>query len=266
MCSESSRHYTLNMALGEDAREQAKFHLENALACLEMGAEECAETNAIEAQSILEGVKFADLIESKDYIELSEKPHVKGWGKALGRNLQFRQAMAEISLRAWEIEEGDIVEYMFYPDPHWHRAIVAWNNDEGQFVLQTFREEEVNYFKEQGMSDYCTLENVYDIRVEDESGKFPSDYECESTVLSAEEAAAYLVKNKAKNDEEAIDRAMNAMCYEIQNYLGVTDGGFADRYFSGNREENIRNIMQKYIDAERKDCEETDWAHTKNKN
>ena len=248
------------MALGEDAREQAKFHLENALACLEMGAEECAETNAIEAQSILEGVKFADLIESKDYIELSEKQGITLTDK-------IKNARSEISLRAWEIEEGDTVEYMFYPDPHWHRAIVAWNNDEGQFVLQTFREKEVNYFKEQGMSDYCMLENVYDIRHADENGKFPSDYECESTVLSAEEAEVYLVKNQGvTNDEEAIDRAMNAMCYEIQNYLGVTDGGFADRYFSGNREENIRNIMQKYIDAERKDCEETDWAHTKNKN
>ena len=225
-----------------------------------MGAEECAETNAIEAQSILEGVKFADLIESKDYIELSENKIGRDM-KAIGKKIQN-----EISLKAWEIDVGDTVEYMFYPDPHWHRAIVAWNNDEGKFVLQTFREKEVNYFKEQGISDYCLLENVYDIRHADENEKFPSDYECESTVLSAEEAAVYLVKNKAKNDEEAIDRAMNAMCYEIQNYLGVTDGGFADRYFSGNREENIRNIMQKYIDAERKDCEETDWAHTKNKN
>lgn len=127
-------------------KERALFHLENAIACLKWDFEEDAKTNAIEAQQLLKGAKFADLVEGKDYIDLEK-----------------RTANSNMIGHPEGVEEGDIVEYRYYPDPKMHRAIVAWNAEEGRYVLQTFRREEVNQFKADEISDYCDLEQADEI-------------------------------------------------------------------------------------------------------
>ena len=178
--------------ISRQKKEKALFHLENAIACLKWGFEEDAETNAIEAQSILEGVKFADLIEGKDYIDLEKRQTVicadcgnvaKLWSEdestrpashcgcwadceecgtitGIERCNCPKTANSNMIGHPEGVEEGDIVEYRYYPDPKMHRAIVAWNAEEGRYVLQTFRREEVNRFKADGISDYCDLDQA----------------------------------------------------------------------------------------------------------
>lgn len=46
------------------------------------------------------------------------------------------------------------------------------------------------------------------------------------------------------------ESALNAACADIQQQLGVTDGGFASLWFCGEREEMILSILSDYITAE----------------
>lgn len=50
---------------------------------------------------------------------------------------------------------------------------------------------------------------------------------------------------------KAVDEALNAMAFEVQTLLGVTDGGFAAAYFSdGELEQTMRESLAKYLIAE----------------
>lgn len=45
--------------------------------------------------------------------------------------------------------------------------------------------------------------------------------------------------------EDAVEDAINAGCRRIQDYLGVTDGGFAGVYFSGL--EHRKKLLEVFI-------------------
>ena len=50
---------------------------------------------------------------------------------------------------------------------------------------------------------------------------------------------------------KAVDDALNAMAFEVQTLLGVTDGGFAAAYFSDDElERTMRESLAKYLIAE----------------
>ena len=107
--------------------------------------------------------KFQDLVEGRDYIDLEK-----------------RTANSNMIGHPEGVEEGDIVEYRYYPDPKMHRAIVAWNAEEERYVLQTFRQEEVNQFKADGISDYCDLDQADEIIILGSTSQFKETKDIES--------------------------------------------------------------------------------------
>jgi hypothetical protein len=52
--------------------------------------------------------------------------------------------------------------------------------------------------------------------------------------------------------ETLADNALNSAIKEIQDELGVDDGGFAGIYFSGEKWDTLRKELELYIQAELK--------------
>jgi hypothetical protein len=50
--------------------------------------------------------------------------------------------------------------------------------------------------------------------------------------------------------DEIVDAAIDAACASIQTAIGQTDGGFAAHYLSGADYQTLRNIFQRYAEAE----------------
>jgi len=50
--------------------------------------------------------------------------------------------------------------------------------------------------------------------------------------------------------DRAVDAAFNVAIASIQNALGVTDGGWAGMWFTGDRERDMLNLLGDYYDSE----------------
>jgi hypothetical protein len=56
--------------------------------------------------------------------------------------------------------------------------------------------------------------------------------------------------------DDYIDDAIDAAVAVIQSELGQTDGGFAAHYLSGADYQILRNILQRYAEAEKANLQE----------
>lgn len=57
-------------------------------------------------------------------------------------------------------------------------------------------------------------------------------------------------ERQADDIEQMVEDALNAACLAIQDRLGVTDGGTASIFFTGDNEDTFRKLMRSYIQAE----------------